>query len=367
MQRGYIFQRHGAWHLRYWIGSKKAGNLKQECRKLVEVCDEYRTKRSVVPLADKILRPLNETNPLDIIQTLAQFIESKYLPHVETFRRPSTYRGYKNLYHRYIAKRAAGIRLASFRTATGQALLNEIATQRLSQLTMTNVKSFLSGIFSFAKKMGEFEGHNPMQGTEVKGQASDPTYAYSLDEVKRITKRLKGTAPTVVIVAAWTGLSLGELQGLKWTDISDEEINVRRTIWQGREGLPKTAVRGDSVPLLDEVRTALAEHHKKNPGTTWVFENPANGKPHDLAALGNKKIKIALKGTDSEWHGYHAFRRSFATRLHEAGVKDKTIQSLLRHSSLKVTMGFYVKSTDSAKIEAMEQLAAVEKRKRNRR
>ena len=76
-----------------------------------------------------------------------------------------------------------------------------------------------------------------------------------------------------------------------------------------------------------------------------------------MATLGSKGIKSALAGSEAEWKGWHALRRGFATRLHESGVHDKIIQSLMRHSSLSVTMKHYVKATPAANIEAMQKLS----------
>ncbi len=195
-----------------------------------------------------------------------------------------------------------------------------------------------------------------MQGVEIpKGKQSDATHAYSNAEIDKMLSILEGIPRVAVTVAAYTGLSLGELQGLQWQDISDEQLNVRRTIWHGIEGEPKTKARKDSIPLLPIVAKALKAHRKTNPGTKWVFEGP-NVKPLDMATLGSKGIKSALKGSGVDWHGWHALRRGFATRLHEAGVQDKIIQALMRHSSLSVTMKNYVKATPEANVEAMRRL-----------
>lgn len=355
MQKGHIFQLHGAWHLRYRVDGK------QVCQKISDYSDQYRTLRSVRPLADDILRPINEGYGVGL-QTLQNFIELNYLPHAKLHKRPSTHRGYKNLYNRHIKEHVAGIYVSSFRTRDGQLLLNKIATDNeLAHMTLIHVKSFLSGVFTFAKRMGSYEGSNPMEGTEVpKGKQSEPTHAYSNDEIDRMSKTLKGVSRLAVIVAAYTGLSLGELQGLKWEDITDDQLNVRRTIWRGIEGPPKTVARQDGIPLLDVVHDALAEYRSANLQTTWVFEGPYV-KPLDLASLGNKKIKPDLEGSGVDWYGWHALRRGFATRLHEAGVQDRIIQSLMRHSSLSVTMKHYVKATPAANIEAIQKLTTKKK------
>jgi len=44
------------------------------------------------------------------------------------------------------------------------------------------------------------------------------------------------------------------------------------------------------------------------------------------------------------WHGWHALRRGLATNLGALGVEDKTIQAILRHSNIGLTMNIYVKS-----------------------
>jgi integrase len=349
VQKGQIFQRHGAWHLRYRV------NGKQVCQKLTDYNDEYRTLRSVRPLADDLLQSVNQGTATT--ETLQQFIDNVYFPHVELNKRPSTAKGYRNLYNRHIASRVAGVRIRAFRTKDGQTLLNKIASQHdLTHLTLIHVKSFLSGVFTFAKRMGSLDGVNPMGSTEVpKGRQSESTAAYSTEQINTMVKTLKGVSRVAVIVAAYTGLSLAELRGLKWEDVTDDELTVKRTIWHRIEGPPKTTARQDAIPLLDIVRGALAEHHKHNPGTTWVFEGPL-ARPLDLATLGSKQIKKALNGSDTEWLGWHALRRGFATRLHEAGVQDRIIQALLRHSSLSVTMKHYVKATPKANREAINRI-----------
>jgi integrase len=350
MQKGQIFRRHGAWHLRYRT------NGKQVSVKLTDYSDQYRTLTSVRPLAERHLQPVNQGFASDP-QTVQQFIDLVYFPHVEAHKRPSTVKGYRNLYKRYIQSHVAGVRLFGFRTKDGQALLNRVATEHsLSHLTLIHVKSFLSGVFTLARRVGNLDSANPMQGVEIpKGTESEPTHANSNQEIDKMLSVLEGVPHVAVTVAAYTGLFLGELQGLQWQDVTDGQLNVQRTIWHGIEGQPKTKARKNSIPLLPIVRDALKRHRKAYPNTKWVFEGPYL-KPLDMATLGSKQIKAALQGTGIEWHGWHALRRGFATRLHEAGVQDKIIQSLMRHSSLSVTMKHYVKATPEANIEAMQKL-----------
>src|SRR5215472_4237393 len=54
-----------------------------------------------------------------------------------------------------------------------------------------------------------------------------------------------------------------------------------------------------------------------------------------------------------EWHGWHAFRRGLATNLHTLGADDKTIQGILRHCDMRLTMNVYVKSVNESQVSAL--------------
>jgi integrase len=58
-----------------------------------------------------------------------------------------------------------------------------------------------------------------------------------------------------------------------------------------------------------------------------------------------------------EWHGRHAFRRGLATNLHALKVADKTIQGILRHSNVGLTMNVYVKTVSESQESAMDLLS----------
>ena len=108
MQKGYIYQTNGAWHVRYRVDGK------QVSRKLADYNDQYRTKRSVRPLADEVLDPLNQGLQVNVPMTLQQYAETVYFPNIKTKKSPSTVKGYVNLYNAHRFSRAlagSGFRL----------------------------------------------------------------------------------------------------------------------------------------------------------------------------------------------------------------------------------------------------------------
>jgi integrase len=358
-QKGQIFQRHGAWHLRYRAEGK------QVSQKLADFNDRYRTKRSVRGLADEILESVNVGQQGNGPMTLQQYAETVYFPNIKPKKRPSTYKGYFNLYSKQIQPRIGGLRLSTSTTADMQRILYRIdEEEELSHQSFLNINSVLSAIFTHARRSGTLQGPNPTDGVEIpEGKRTGKTHKYTLEEVEKITGSVDGVARCAVVVAAWTGLSLAELRGLKWEDIDGNTLTVKRTVWHKEVIDTKTEHRAAAVHLLPQVRTALKEHRKNNPGRSWVFEGPKVF-PLDLATLGSKVIKKALEGTGVDWHGFHAFRRGLGTRLHNNGTKLETIGRILRHGSgSEVTLKHYVEVSEETAVNALAALPKKSKRK----
>lgn len=354
MQKGQIYQAHGSWHLRYRL------NGKQVSRKLADYNDQYRTKRSVSPLADEILDPLNQGRRVNGPMTLQQYAETVYFPNIKTKKKPSTYKGYFNLYSKQIQPRIGGLWLSTSTAADMQRVLYRIdEEEELSHQSFLNINSVLSAIFTHARRSGTLTGPNPTDGVEIpEGKRGEKTHKYTLEEVEKITEAVDGVARCAVIVAAWTGLSLAELRGLKWEDIDwdNERLEVKRTVWHKEIIETKTEHRAAHVHLLPNVVAGLKKHRKENSHTKWVFEGPRVF-PLDLATLGSKRIKEALDGAGVEWHGFHAFRRGLGSRLYNNGTPIETVGKVLRHGSgSEVTLKHYVEIDEETKTAALRNL-----------
>lgn len=193
-----------------------------------------------------------------------------------------------------------------------------------------------------------------MELTETERKVRSKKRYYSLHEIKNMLDFLPEPARTVVLVAAFTGLRKSELLGLRWEDFNGSELMVRRSRWNGEESATKTESSNAPVPLTKEVVEGLKAHRLR----AGVLAQPdlpifqsGKGTPLDLDNLKSRIIAPAFK-----WYGWHAFRHGLGTLLYEAGVKDKDIQGILRHSDLRTTMAIYVHSVPKSRIAAMENL-----------
>ncbi len=70
----------------------------------------------------------------------------------------------------------------------------------------------------------------------------------------------------------------------------------------------------------------------------------------------NRSIGTVAKRAGIKRLSIHTLRHTFATRCIEGGMKPKTLQMLLGHSDMRVTMGLYVHITEDEKFKEMHEI-----------
>ena len=362
-QKGYLFHRYQSWFVRFMDDVRQPdGTYKRKlvCKKLpVPYGGEYRTKKSVALFVKELLAPVNSglLNP-ESTQTVTEFVDHIYFPEfVERQLRASSQKQYRDVWATHLKPRLTKLTLRDFRTVHGEQLLANIARQsNLGRNSLRHLKSFLSGVFKQAKRLGILDGINPMQDVSIP-KAPEPaeTHASTLDEVKDMLAMLPEPARTVVLTAALTGLRKGEIRGLRWADFDGKELFVRRSFWNKFESEPKTRKSRAPVPVVKQLADAL-EAHRLRSGILAQPDLPifqaGNGQPLSLNNLARRVIAPVCK-----WHGWHAFRRGLATNLHALGIPDKEIQGILRHSNISLTQNIYIKSVSESQVSAMDALS----------
>lgn len=140
----------------------------------------------------------------------------------------------------------------------------------------------------------------------------------------------------MILLALRTGMRLGELLGLDWSDINFglNLLTVRRSAVEGIVGTPKNH-RERHIPITPGLRQELWSVRKP---MGWVFHRE-NGTPmiHWLATTALRRVcrQVGLRRI-----GWHTFRHTFASHLAMKGVPLPIIQSLLGHASITMTMRY---------------------------
>lgn len=380
-QDGSLYESHGAWYVRY----RENGKTNPLAHRLASK-EEYPKKSEVIPLKKKFMDRVNRTAHLaDAGIAILDFFEEVYLPAITSRLKPSTVKGYKDSWRCHIKPRIRG-RVRDFTTVDGENLMSEIErankteTDDLAHGTYKHIKVTLSGVFTFAKRKGIYDGANPMTGVSIpKGKKHGRKRpAYTLEEVEKHIELFSGHAPIVVStddgsytpevsqgvvravigVAAFAGLREGEIRGQWWEDDEGDVVNIRRSVWRTHLNYEtKTHEDEDDpgvVPIIEPLRGIL-DVIKPEIASGWMFPNTIGG-ALDLDNLADRVIKPVLKANGLKWKGWHAYRRGLATNLHELGVPDKVIQAILRHEDVKTTQRSYIKTVPRVVTEAMKRL-----------
>lgn len=156
-----------------------------------------------------------------------------------------------------------------------------------------------------------------------------------------------------IYISLSTGLRIGEICALKWSDINvaDGTITVQRTIERiyvvegGKKhtqlviNTPKTVNSCREIPMSKELLAMVKPMKKVVNGDYYVLTN--EDKPTEPRTYRNYYNRLMEK-LDIPKLKYHGLRHSFATRCIEAGCDYKTVSVLLGHSNISTTLNLYV-------------------------
>lgn len=156
-----------------------------------------------------------------------------------------------------------------------------------------------------------------------------------------------------IYISLCTGLRIGEICALKWSDInvSEETITVNRTIERiyiidGMErhtelviNTPKTQNSCREIPMPKALLAMVKPLKKVVNEDFYVLTNDEH--PTEPRTYRNYYSKLMIKLGIPKLK-YHGLRHSFATRCIEAGCDYKTVSVLLGHSNISTTLDLYV-------------------------
>jgi integrase len=174
----------------------------------------------------------------------------------------------------------------------------------------------------------------------------------SHEETARLVAAAEGTWRTMIFVGLHTGLRQGELLALEWQDVDlvAGKLTVRRNIVRGIVGTPKSG-KPREVPLNATALAALKAHRSLR---RLVF-TPAEGDRHLRKNECRRPLYGACRKAGLRQLGWHVLRHTFASHLVMAGAPLKSVQELLGHATIEMTMR-YAHLSPEARQEAVRLL-----------
>lgn len=231
-------------------------------------------------------------------------------------------------------------------------MVEEYKTERLQEdvtpATVNRELSCFRHLFNKAIEWG-YLNKNPMQGVRLLKEPPGRTRYLRIEEIERLldvidsfSKDIRSYLKPIVLIALNTGLRKREILQLRWKDIYFEKRKITVSITKTNE------IR--IVPMNETLYRELKEI-SRDAESEYLFYNK-KGEP-----FGNvrKSFDRALKIAGIEDFRFHDLRHTFASHLVMNGCDIRTVQQLMGHKDIKMTMR-YSRLSRSHLQEAVERL-----------
>lgn len=254
----------------------------------------------------------------------------------------------------------------------------------LSSSTVRGVRRYLTLCLDQALKSGLLV-RNPVKATIQPKLITEEIHPLSVEQAESLkaVAKVTGEVPnTVILLALNTGMRLGEVFGLMWSDIDMTKgtIHVQRSlVTSTTKGQifedPKTAKSKRKIPIPKTVLKELQKYKKWQEwqqhllGDRWtdmglVIAN-ITGRPYDTSNFTSRVFKKMLDnaGIDRGFK-FHDLRHTHATLLLRQGVNAKVVSDRLGHSTITMTLDTYshlLPDMQETAVSALEALFPKEK------
>lgn len=234
-----------------------------------------------------------------------------------------------------------------------------IADNNLSNKQWGNVRILINGIWKYAKKneMTNLSISNFMGDLQLSRKAfkkkiiNDDEQVFMDDEVEMIISHIKRNPDELgvgVLIAIQSGLRAGEISALEYTDLEGYLLSVTKTEvrWKDDEGHYHYDVRHSTkgergsrkIVVTDDCLRTFEMAKALCPDSKYLLEKDGHRiKGHDFSMkLYRLCDKLGIKR-----RSMHKCRKTYATKLLNAGVSEKLVQNQMGHTDINTTRSYY--------------------------
>lgn len=351
-------RKDGKWEARVTTGKNPDGTQRRKSL-------YGKTRQEVsIKMAD-LLNDLHKGTLIDpTSKTVAEWLDEWMRDYKKLQLKPMSYINYMGYIDRQINPMLGNYKLMDLRTETVQRFINDLMKMDLATGTIHGIVKVLKSAVKQAYINGMIS-KNVTFGVIMPKNEKSSRKAFTPEQQAVFMEAAKDNVHgAAFILSLFTGMRIGEVLGLRWSDVSFEKnyLQVNRTAvvikdldnpdskWHTDFGTPKTKSSVRTIPLkpsivslLQKVKDEQAEFRlrlgKGYEDNDLVFST-ATGKPFDLRNI-QRVFKVICEKADLQGFTPHCLRHTFATSGYAQGVDIKVLQEILGHANINGTANTY--------------------------
>lgn len=334
----------------------------------------YKTKKEAESALIEIVSKINRNEFITPEKTLLKEYLELWLNTYAINLSPTTYNGYKLIIENHLIPYFKNIELQKLLPIHIQKYYNAKSKSLKGKTLLQHHRVFRKAL-NYAWKM-QLISKNPADMVEVPKAQKYKATVLEPKQAKQLLNAVKNTKfeiPTHLALSL--GLRLGEILGLRWSDIDFEDgvINIEQTLVRAGTELifkePKTEGSKRIITAPSELLKLLKDHKIKQmelqirSGGEYKNEHNLVCTRDTGAPLNTSSFSHAfgdfIKKLEIPHIRFHDLRHTNATLMLLAGTPAKVASSRLGHSTINITMDLYSHVLKDMNVEAAEKLNEV--------
>jgi integrase len=276
-------------------------------------------------------------------QLVSEFLSAWLETVVKVRNKPSTHKSYSDMIRLHINPAIGHLQLRSLPPQQVQQMLNRMYANGLKPRTVQYAKAILHRALEQAMKW-EYVTRNVAALVDAPRVEKYPAVALTEAQIAAFFTAIRGHRLEPLYWLALLGLRRGELLGLRWADVDMAKATVRVTAG-------KTSSSARTLPLSPTLVEILSQHWERQQaerqalGVDWKEHGFLFPSEVGTGISGRNLVrhfKSVVKKANLPQHiRFHDLRHTAATLLLEQGQHPKTVQAILGHSQIGITMDVY--------------------------
>ena len=313
-----LYQRGKSWYYDFqYRGKRYTGNIGPVSK---TVAKEILAKKKAEAVEGRYELPSKKSSPL--FEAMAE----EYLRYYQANRRPRSLARHQMAY-KALQPAFAGKRLADITPFLIEKYKRVRKEAGRSEVTINRELAFLKNLFTMAMKWGK-ASENPVSQVRFFREDNGRTRFLTEDEETRLLACCNPFLRPLVVTALHTGFRRSELLSLRWAQVDFRHRLVTVDAAYAKNGetrsISMTATLFETLrPLQADVSTAVFLTH--------------NGTPYQHIA---KVFEATCQRAGLADVTFHDLRHTFASRLVMAGVDLPTVQALMGHKRIDMTLRY---------------------------